>query len=429
MKTFNSLFFVVVFSSLLSFSISSVVFAVPPQSDLFVQSISGFPALPKSMESGGSFTIMTIVKNKGKKKADIIFSTQYYFSSDKVYSSDDILLTGSRTVPALKSQKTSIGKTNLTVPSTTPTGTYHLIACVDDKKDITESNENNNCKATKKTINVTNAGFKVTMPASTDVKNVQVTAGDNTIKFLYTLPAGADKYDNISVDLQDILTNSVSIAGLTTGSNIKQLLAMLISSAEAQSTVYVSARIGASIDTVCEDGFLYPFTISGSALNPTIDPPTATAAPSSVSIIKSGAFAICLQFNSPIDATVNANDVSVDVTPCNQAPKNISGKWKGTYTCINYGWPSDINQPITLTITQNGSSAQYVDDGGAVYQGTVCGNVFKFNRVSPLDYDNENGTFVLNNNGTGTKNSTWFSNSSPSTNWGTCTDNLHRVKK
>lgn len=271
MKTFKSIFFVVVFLILLSFGLSSVVFAVA-QPDLVVQSINGFSALPTSMESGGTYTITSRIKNKGKKKISAEFTTRYYLSLDNSYSSDDILLSGGRTTLKLKSNSISNWRTNVTVPSTTPTETYYLIACADDTNNITESNENNNCKASKKTINVTNNTYSVTMPASSDVKNVKVTAGDNTIKFLYTLPGDASNYDNISVDLQNILNNSVTIAAAMTGSNIKKLLAMLIPSAEAQSTVNVSARIGSNIDTVCYDGFLYPFTISGSALSPTIAP-------------------------------------------------------------------------------------------------------------------------------------------------------------
>ena len=148
-----------------------------------------------------------------------------------------------------------------------------------------------------------------------------------------------------------------------------------------------------------------PFNYYG---NGYVSPSTVSAAPSSVSIINTGALAICMQIYSPIDATVDVSDVSINVTPCNQAPANIYGTWEGKYTCINYGSNDDINQSITLTINKlTDGKTQYVDDGGDTYEGTVCGNVFKFNRINPVINDTESGTFVLNNNGTGTKNSTW----------------------
>jgi hypothetical protein len=188
-------------------------------------------------------------------------------------------------------------------------------------------------------------------------------------------------------------------------------------------------RIGAFAATVCQDGLRYgPFFITGSSDSPTAEPPSAPAEPSSVNIINSGLFAMCFQVVSDTDAAVHVGDTSVDATSCNKPPANISGTWKGTYTCINHGFPNDIDEPITLTITQDGTRAQYIDDGGAVYDGTVCGNVFRFNRTYPVDFDTERGTFILDADGThGTKTSTWLSNFSPDTNWGNCTDNLRRL--
>jgi len=49
----------------------------------------------------------------------------------------------------------------------------------------------------------------------------------------------------------------------------------------------------------------------------------------SVSIINSGSAAMCIKIVSQDAANINVSDVSLDVTPCNQAPANISGKWKG----------------------------------------------------------------------------------------------------
>ena len=201
---------------------------------------------------------------------------------------------------------------------------------------------------------------------------------------------------------------------------------MFTSPAEAQSPMSMYVRIGASADTVCQDGLLYgPFTVYGSNIYPS----TASAAPSSVSIINSGSAAMCIKILSEESAKINVSDVSIDATPCNQAPANINGKWKGKYTCINYGSygydpKNEINLPVDFTITQSpdGNSAVYID-GTATYNGTVCGNVFKFDGGKPGEYK-ENGTFVLNNNGTGTKNSTWYAESGYS--WGTCTDEIHR---
>jgi hypothetical protein len=413
-----------------SLDISSAASSIT-QPDLIVQLISSVSPLPKITESGSGFTVTTKIKNKGKKKAIDKFTTLYYLSSDNSYSGGDILLTGSRTVSGLKSKKTVIGRTNLTVPPATPSGTYYLIACVDRPNNVAESNETNNCMSSKTPFEITNISTKEIIPVNEDV---QVTAPGTEISFAVNLPDGHFKYDNISLDLQDILTNSVTITPELVGSNtIMKFLAMFTSSAEALTPRSMYVRIGASAGTVCQDGLLYgPFTVYGSNIYPS----TASAAPSSVSIINSGSAAMCIQILSEDSAKINVSNVSIDATPCNQAPANISGKWKGKYTCINYidgcttNDCNEVNLPVDFTITQpqdgNGYSAVYTD-GTATYNGTVCGNVFKFDGGKP-GYYKENGTFVLNNNGTATKNSTWYADGY-GYNWGTCTDEIHRIKK
>ena len=274
---------------------------------------------------------------------------------------------------------------------------------------------------------MTNNSVPISIPLNYDT---QVTQGSSTdISFTVDLPDGPGHYTNISLNMQDILSNSVTITPGLPVSNIMKLFDMFTSSAEAQSPInmYMYARIGAFVSTVCQDGQLYgPFFIAGSSSSPTVNPTTASAKPSSVNIINSGSFAMCIQVVSQTDASINVSNPSVDATQCTQPPADISGTWKGYYDCINHGWHNDIDQPITLTITQDGNRAQYVDDGGDTYEGTVCGNVFKFNRTSPVVNDTESGTFVLNKNGKGIKTSTWTANYSQDTNWGNCTDHLHR---
>jgi hypothetical protein len=42
----------------------------------------------------------------------------------------------------------------VTIPTTTPLGTYYLLACADDVKKVPESNEKNNCKASASTVTI-----------------------------------------------------------------------------------------------------------------------------------------------------------------------------------------------------------------------------------------------------------------------------------
>jgi subtilase family serine protease len=42
----------------------------------------------------------------------------------------------------------------VTVPSSTPLGTYDLLACADDQKVVAETNEANNCRAAAMQVSV-----------------------------------------------------------------------------------------------------------------------------------------------------------------------------------------------------------------------------------------------------------------------------------
>src|SRR5262245_2276196 len=90
--------------------------------DLVVTAVSN-PAGPIS--PGSSITISDTVRNAGT--ADALSSvTRFYFSLDAVKSSNDIRLSGSRTVGALTGGAESSGATLLTTPVTVPAATYRL---------------------------------------------------------------------------------------------------------------------------------------------------------------------------------------------------------------------------------------------------------------------------------------------------------------
>ena len=63
-----------------------------------------------------------------------------------------MLLTGTRSVPALAPATQSAGTVTVTIPTTALLGTYHLVACADDTAVVAEANETNNCLASAATI-------------------------------------------------------------------------------------------------------------------------------------------------------------------------------------------------------------------------------------------------------------------------------------
>ena len=131
---------------------------------------------------------------------------------------------------------------------------------------------------------------------------------------------------------------------------------------------------------------------------------------------------VCLEVVSPVNATINVDQVAVDVTPCKETPEDFSGTWTGTYSCTNVGCSDDEDVPITLTITQDGPNAHYTDDQGGSFEGTVCGDVFQFNGTGPGYW--ESGSLTLTGEDTATKTASWVADDNSCS--GDCTDDLAR---
>ena len=123
---------------------------------------------------------------------------------------------------------------------------------------------------------------------------------------------------------------------------------------------------------------------------------------------------------------MSLDDLHADVTQedCDP-PANFAGQWVGTYECGNSCSGFPFGGQISLTVTQDGTSASYTDDGGDMYTGQVCGNVFRFRRVGPV-VDDEVGSLTLEGADMATKRSTWRTTSEPFCG-GHCVDVLTRA--
>lgn len=123
--------------------------------DLIITRISN---IPNHKKRGGKFTIKDVVKNQGPAEAGQ-FTNGYYLSLDEVKSDDDIYIEGNRNIPSLDPGKSSsknngVKPVKVKIPSDAPLGEYYVIVCADNMDQIAESDEANNCTASKKTITV-----------------------------------------------------------------------------------------------------------------------------------------------------------------------------------------------------------------------------------------------------------------------------------
>ena len=102
---------------------------------------------------GGTFRATDITRNVGVVTAGAS-TTRYYLSLDTVRDASDILLGGSRAIPALAPNAFSTDTVTVTILTGTPAGRYFLLACADDLGAVNESNETNNCRASVGTLQV-----------------------------------------------------------------------------------------------------------------------------------------------------------------------------------------------------------------------------------------------------------------------------------
>ena len=123
--------------------------------NLVITSIANPPA---TAPLGSSIKVTTGVKNTGQAVAGAS-TTKYYLVSTTDGTLTD--LKGPATTPnvaALNPGQTINDVETLTIRATSPptaTGTYRLRACADGKKDVVESNEDDNCLTSSGTIKVT----------------------------------------------------------------------------------------------------------------------------------------------------------------------------------------------------------------------------------------------------------------------------------
>ncbi len=115
--------------------------------DLVTTAVSNPPA---SAARGGTLKSTDTVKNQGSVSAGA--STTRYYLSTTGQQSGAVLLTGTRSVSNLSAGQSSSGNANVTIPATTPTGTYYFLACADDAgappaNAVPETSETNNCLA------------------------------------------------------------------------------------------------------------------------------------------------------------------------------------------------------------------------------------------------------------------------------------------
>jgi subtilase family serine protease len=109
--------------------------------DLTVTSLSA----PSSAAAGSGISVSETTKNQGADATPATM-TRLYLSSNSSFDAGDLPL-GERVVPPLGSGGNDAGTTVLTIPASTPAGSYYIVAKSDSDDAIAEAQETNNTRA------------------------------------------------------------------------------------------------------------------------------------------------------------------------------------------------------------------------------------------------------------------------------------------
>jgi len=255
------------------------------------------------------------------------------------------------------------------------------------------------------------------------VTDVQLSAGvPSTLVFTLQLPPDLAPVTAAELDLAATLDH-VQVDGVPLWQLVARKASRLFGGADEASAT-ATIRVDDDPATVCESGILYgPFTVSGGT-SLAVEPETAAADAPTLQIINNGSMVLCMTITSNVDAELRIDALAVDlVTGDCDAPADFSGTWTGTYQCGNScGAPFDGD--VTITVTQDGEDASYVDQSGDTYTGRVCGDAFHFERIDGDEI--ERGTMTLDGPDAATKRSTWRGTSPPHCS-GDCVDVLTRA--
>ena len=218
--------------------------------DLAATAVTANPSAPVRAP-GTTFSVSDTVQNVGVAPSGSS-TTRHYLSLDAVKSAGDILLTGSRGVPALAAGATSSGTVTVTIPATMPLDAYFLLACADGANVVGEPNEDNNCVATPgATVTVGRPNLSATAvamspPAPARVPGATFSVTD-TVGNVGAAPSGSSStryylsLDPVKNAGDTLLTGSRAVPGLAGGASQSGTVTVTIPAATPLNTYFLLA--------------------------------------------------------------------------------------------------------------------------------------------------------------------------------------------
>ena len=205
--------------------------------------VSSFTA-PSTANAGDPIVVSDTTKNQGGASTPST-TTAFYLSTNTTLDASDITL-GSRAVNPLAYNATHVAQTTLTIPASTGTGTYYVLAQADYGNTVVEHLETNNVKPSAAMKVGTDLSVTVlTMPSNVGAGSV-INVNETTANLGATdAPESTTRYyfsANTTLDASDTLLGSRTVPPLDAGVTSATTLQLTIPESTATGTFYVFAN-------------------------------------------------------------------------------------------------------------------------------------------------------------------------------------------
>lgn len=210
--------------------------------DLIISTLS----VPATAGAGQIISITDTTKNNGTADAGAS-TTKFYLSTNTTYDAGDVYL-GNRALPSLIAGTSNLGSTPVTLPASTSTGAYYIIARADADGVIAEKNETNNNRSSSINIGpdlsitslsvpaTASAGQVISITDTTKNSGGSLTGTSNT-KFYWST--------NSTYDAADVYLGSRAIPSLAAGATSSGSTSVTIPATTAVGSYYFIARADA----------------------------------------------------------------------------------------------------------------------------------------------------------------------------------------
>ena len=208
--------------------------------DLVVSAVT----VPASTAAGVAFTVTDTTLNQGGGHAAAT-TTRYFLSTNSSLDAADVLL-GSREASELSAGASSAGSAVVSVPASTPGGSYYVIASADGPKTLAETSEtNNNRVSTSIKVGADLVVSAITVPASAPFGST-ISVNDSTKNQgagpVAQSSTGFYLSDNSLLDAADVFLGARPVGAMAPGATSTASTTLQIPAGTAAGSYYIVAK-------------------------------------------------------------------------------------------------------------------------------------------------------------------------------------------